>query len=233
MKDDGHGAGSAGTAAPRTPRGVSAGDSGTEAGARGRREFDPDAAFQSLLDEVESVSRQGERTTVGDIVDSFGRSSFSPVLLLAGALIVTPVIGDIPGVPTAMAALAALAAAQILLHRRSLWLPRWLLRRSVASARLRKALRWLRRPARWVDRWTRPRYRALVHSAGAFVMAGAVIFVASITPILELIPFSATFTGLAIFAFGLALMVEDGLIAVAAMACSAAAIGFLVEFLPF
>src|SRR5690606_19204599 len=100
-------------------------------------------------------------------------------------------------------------------------------RRSVDHAKVEKAVKWLRRPARFIDRWTRPRLEWAVRHAGAYVIAITCIVVAAATPIMELIPFSATFAGIAITAFGLALIARDGVIALVAIAVCIAMIGFV------
>lgn len=76
-------------------------------------------------------------------------------MLLAGLITLAPVIGDIPGVPTIVGAVVFLFAGQLLFGRKCFWLPRWLLRRSIARDRLDVALGWLRRPARFCDRFLR------------------------------------------------------------------------------
>ncbi len=172
--------------------------------------------LQRLLDEVETASRNpadgSSQVSLDDILDRLGRRSFAPMLLLAGLIMLAPVIGDIPGVPVVLGMVVILVASQLLLRREHVWLPRWLLRRSVSADKVRKAVRWLRRPARFVDDWSARRQTWLVRHAGVYVIAAACIVVAAATPLMEVVPFSANFAGAAITALGLALLTEDGLI---------------------
>lgn len=184
--------------------------------------------LEQLLDRTEDAAKDsGERTSVGDILDHIGTRSFAPILLVAGLVMLAPVIGDIPGVPVLMGLIVILVAAQLLARRRHIWLPQWILRRSVDHAKIEKAVKWLRRPARFVDRWTKPRLEWAVRHAGAYVVAATCIVVAAATPIMEFIPFSATFAGIAITSFGLALVARDGAIALVAMIVCIAMIGFV------
>jgi hypothetical protein len=115
------------------------------------------------------------------------------------------------------------------MRRDHLWLPHWLLQRSIANDKLRKTVRWLRGPARFIDRWTRPRYTRLVRHAGGFVIALACILIAAATPVMEVVPFSANIAGVAITAFGVALVVQDGLVAIAAILFSFATFGVVIR----
>lgn len=188
--------------------------------------------LEQLLDEIEAVSKTPRDAaaliSLDDILDWLGPRSFAPLLLLAGLLMLAPVIGDIPGVPVMLGTVVILVASQFLLRREHVWLPRWLLDRSVSAENVQKTIDWLRRPARFVDRWAGPRQTWLVHHAGASVIAVACILVASVTPIMEVIPFSANLAGAAITALGLSLLAEDGLIAIIAIALCAGAIVLVV-----
>ena len=71
--------------------------------------------------------------------------------MIAGLVTLAPLIGDIPGVPTLMAALVILSSVQLLIGRDYIWLPGWLLERRVSRVRFVKATEWMKRPARWID----------------------------------------------------------------------------------
>lgn len=188
----------------------------------------PQPGLDQLLDCIEDAAGEGRETSLEDIVETVGASSFAPLLLFAGLVILAPVVGDLPGVPVLMGTLVILIATQIILQREYVWLPNWLLRRCVSSDKVKKAVRWLRKPARFLDRWTKERYAWLVAPAGVYVIAATCIVIAAATPIMEVIPFSANLAGVAITAFGLALIRRDGLIAAIALIFSVSAAGILI-----
>jgi hypothetical protein len=207
---------------------------GHQLGARPHERSDPSAEdvpevhdLAELLDRIDDAATDGGRTSVDDILDRVGKRSFAPVLLVAGIVMLAPVVGDIPGVPVLMGLIVILVASQFLLRRDHIWLPQWILRRSVDHKKVEKAVKWLRKPARFVDRWTKPRLSWAVRHAGAYVIGIACILVSAATPIMEFVPFSANFAGIAITAFGLALIAEDGAIALVAIAVCVGAIGLL------
>lgn len=180
--------------------------------------------LEQLLDRIGVAARESERVSLGALLAVVGRRSFGPLLLVAGLVTIAPIIGDIPGVPTLIGMFVFLIAVQLLFGREHLWLPRWLLVRSVARDRLCKALAWLRPPARFVDRLLRPRLRIFAHGPVIYVVAIVCIVIAAAMPVMELVPFSANAAGVALAAFGLSLIARDGLLALLAFVFTAATV---------
>lgn len=181
--------------------------------------------LSQLLDRVGEVAEQHERVSLRAIIARLGERSFGPLLLLAGLITLAPVIGDIPGVPTLLAGIVVLVAGQLLVGRDRLWLPRWLLERSLARASVERSVRWLRRPARGIDRMLRPRLTLLASGPGGRAIAVACIVIAVAMPPMELVPFSANGAGLALSAFGLGLIAKDGLLSLCAFIIMFATLG--------
>jgi hypothetical protein len=184
--------------------------------------------LEQLLDRIDEAANDREYVSLDAILQAVGRRSFGPVLLVAGLVMFAPIIGDIPGVPMIMGVLVVLTIGQLLFRREHFWLPRWLLKRSVAQDKLRKALRWLCPPARFVDRLVRPRLPMFTHGTGMYVMAIVCIVIAAATPAMELVPFSANGAGAALIAFGLSLVAHDGLLALLAFLFTAGTLGLVV-----
>ena len=183
--------------------------------------------LEQLLDRICEAPDEHDRVTLGAILDTAGRRSFGPLLLVAGLVTLAPIVGDIPGVPTIMAVLVFLTAVQLLFRREYFWLPGWLLDRSVSRDKLRKTVNWLRRPARFIDQFIRPRLTTFMQRIGAYVVAIACIVISIAMPPMEVIPFSANIAGAALTAFGLSLIAQDGLVALIAVAFTALMFGIL------
>lgn len=176
-----------------------------------------EGTLSKLLDQLARTADDSRRLSVRDLVAVIGGRTFAPLVLVAGLVMLAPVIGDVPGVPVLMGALVVLVVVQMLMHRRHLWLPGWLERRSVSGERVSGAVRWLRKPAAFLDRWVRPRMTWAVRHGGFVVIAVVCIVVAAATPLMEVVPFSANLAGAVITIFGLALVSRDGLLALVAM----------------
>jgi hypothetical protein len=171
---------------------------------------------EQLLDRICEGGEGKEELSLRDVLRAIGRRSFGPLLLLAGLVTLAPLIGDIPGVPTVVGLFVVLTVGQLLFGREHFWLPRWLLNRSLQSAKLGKAVDVLRRPARFIDRLLRPRLQLLASQPATYAIAVMSLCVAGAMPFLEVVPFSANLAGAAFAAFGLALISRDGLLALLA-----------------
>lgn len=173
---------------------------------------------------AEDGDSSNDDTSIRDVLEELGRRTFAPLLLLPGLLTLLPV-GGIPGVPTIMGILVLVVSVQLLCGRKTFWLPSWLLDRSVSSAKLEKSRRWMLRPARFIDHLMRPRLTAIVNGGGIYVIAIFSIVVALMMPPMELVPFSAIGAGLALTLFGLALLADDGLVALLGMIAMSITLG--------
>lgn len=187
--------------------------------------------LEELLDRIDETTEGDDKVTMDDILDVVGRRSFGPMLLLAGVITAMPVVGDIPGVPGIMGVFVVLIAGQLLLRREHLWLPQWILNRSVEPDKISTALEWTYPVARFVDGWLKPRMTGLTHATGAYASAITCIVIGAAMPAMEVVPFSANFAGLALTAFGLALIVHDGLVALLAFGFTLLTFGFVVYYL--
>lgn len=186
------------------------------------------SSLVELLDRIRKTTKEGQRVSMEEILEEVGPRSFGALLLVAGLITLMPLVGDIPGVPTVMALFVVLVAGQLLLHRRHLWLPEWLLDRSVGRDKLDTALDWMDRPAQFIDRWLQPRLQSFTHRAATYPIAIACLFVAAVMPVMEVIPFSANLAGGALTAFGLSLITHDGLVALFAFGFTLLAFGVIV-----
>lgn len=183
--------------------------------------------LESLFDELEQTAKQHDRITLHDALHAFGQRTFGPWLLMIGIITLSPV-GDIPGVPTLMAIVILLIAGQLLLRRSHFWLPKWLMQRSISTTRFNKAIRFMRKPARFIDRLLKARLEFFTGGTGAYVIAAICVVIALGLPPMEFVPFTATGAGIALTLFGLALVANDGLVAVLGAVLMVVAYGVVI-----
>ena len=183
--------------------------------------------LQEMLDRINQSADDEGRVSLGQIVESVGDRSFGPLLLMVGVIAASPISG-MPGVPTTMGIFILLIAAQLFFRREHFWLPQWVLRRSLAKEKVHTAVRWLRPVARFIDRWLRPRMSALIQGGSTYLISFVCAAIAIVMPMMELVPFSAHGAGLALTAFGLALISRDGLLALIAFAVTAVSFGVVL-----
>jgi len=147
---------------------------------------------------------------VGELLDTLGRRSFGPIILLLGLIGLAP-ISNIPGVVAVVATLDLLVITEILIGMDHVWLPGFLARRSMAPDKLRRTLEWMRKPARIVDGFLRPRLTFATDGLGFYATAWICLLVAIALPFIEIVPFAGIVPNAALVAFGLAFTAHDGL----------------------
>lgn len=171
-------------------------------------------SVEGVLDTVVHAG-DGSRVSVGDVVHEIGEDAFGPLMLVPALITVSPASG-IPGLTSLGGICIALVAVQMVLMRRTLWLPGILLKRKINRKTLEKAVSWLRKPARIIDKVTRRRLRLLVKAPFALVPALICLAIGLVMPFMEVIPFSGSLAASAVSLFALAFTTEDGLLAILA-----------------
>lgn len=168
--------------------------------------------------------------TVQEMLDRVGPRSFGAVLLVPSLILVSP-LSAIPLMPTLGGLVILTIAVQAFFGRRHLWLPRFLARRKLSTGQLTRAVRFLRKPADWLDRHSRRRLHLLTGTPLDRVALLSVIVVAATWPFLELLPMFTSISagGVALVAF--ALMVRDGIILIGGYAVLAGTLAFVVALI--
>ncbi|MCB9736863.1 MAG: exopolysaccharide biosynthesis protein [Deltaproteobacteria bacterium] len=197
-------------------------------------ERDGNDDVESLEDVVECLEEVAddadERVSWGDVLEKIGRRSFGPLLVLCGIVVVAPGGGDIPGVTIVMGVVVLLTAGQLVFGRDELWQPKWLRERSVKKKTFEKMTGFMEKPARWVDKVLKERLTRFTEGPATRVIGVAASVMALMTPLMEVVPFSANAAGAAWIAFGLALIANDGLFALLAFAATTGTAALLIGY---
>lgn len=182
--------------------------------------------LEQLLDRMDEAGEGEQEVSLDMLMDTIGKRSFGPVLLLIGLILVSPLSG-IPTLPSTMGVAVFLIAMQMLVRRQHIWLPGWILRRKIGQQKLAKASQWLRRPARFIDRLVKQRLGILVDGPGSWPIALVCLVLAVTLPLLEPVPFAASSAGVALSCFGLAMIAHDGVLALLAYSVTIGAGGLV------
>jgi hypothetical protein len=183
----------------------------------------------AVLDCVEAAG-EGEKVSISDIVDEIGPSAFGPLLLVPALILVTPASG-VPSMPTIGSLIISLIAIQIVIGRETVWLPKFIRRRSIGKERIQKALGYLRRPAAFIDRVTGKRLAYLTKRPFIIVPALICSSMVLLSPVFETVPFSVSIAALAVAIFALALVAQDGLLVILGLVLVAAGVAGVVLWL--
>ncbi len=172
-------------------------------------------ALSDVLDRLES-SADGDSVSVQTVVDRLGTHSFA-ALILAFSLVAVSPASAIPGLTTGVALIVFILVAQMIIGRKGVWLPEFLLRREVSSQKLRTAISWLRKPVEMVERFLRPRLTFLLHRPWFFLPQILILGLTLFMPVMEFIPTSGSIASATIALFAAGLLTRDGGLVLAAM----------------
>lgn len=165
--------------------------------------------------------------TLGGLVDLFGEKSFAVVFVVLMAVPALPL--PTGGVTHVFEAITMLLALELVVGRRTIWLPRrWKSQdlTGVSSARFASAL--LKR-IRWLERFSHPRLRTLVVHPLSAVVFGIAVFALSLVAFVAP-PFSwlDTLPALGVVVVSLGVLLEDYLLTAVGLVIGA--IGALLVF---
>lgn len=180
----------------------------------------PPGLFSEILTDLgEGVEA---RLTLETLIDAFGDRAFGAGLAIIGVISLLPWP---PGSKVVFSLPLALIAAEVVLQRRKLWLPRWLLNLSLSRVRYAAGLKRLIGPIRRIEALSRPRLTGLTAGWMRSVIGLACLF---LTVMLALpIPFGDVMPALTIIVLGFALMQRDGLAALVGLAGTVVCFAYL------
>lgn len=149
---------------------------------------------------------KARKVAVGDILEAFGNRAFGALTFVFAAPLVLPMP---PGVSAVLGAPLLFISVQWMVGRRTLWLPKAILDRTMSMSDFRKLVAKLRPYLGKLERRLRPRLTFLLNPVGDRLV-GAICFLLALIVFLP-IPFGNMLPSLAIAAFGIGAVERDGL----------------------
>lgn len=169
-------------------------------------------ALSEVLDQLES-SAQGESIRIEEVIEKLGHKSFA-ALMLVFSLISTSPASAIPGITTVVAAITFILVVQMIAGRECLWLPQFITRRHMSTAKLCKGISWLRRPVHFVEQFLKARLTFLLHRPWLWLPLVLILMLTLFMPFMEVIPTSGSIASAVIALFAAGLLTRDGALAV-------------------
>jgi hypothetical protein len=166
---------------------------------------------ETVSDQLEGWLRGDEPKTLGSLIELFGERSFAIVFVLLMALPALPL--PTGGATHVLEVITMLLALELLVGRRQIWLPRRWCRMELASASRERFITGLLKRIRWLERFSRPRWRWLFHRLSRMVF-GLAVLVLTVTAFLAP-PFSGldTLPALGVVLLSLGVLIEDSVLA--------------------
>jgi hypothetical protein len=178
-------------------------------------------APEKVSDQLERWLKGDGEKTLGGLIDAFGEGSFAIIFVLLMAVPALPL--PTGGVTHVFEVITMLLALELIIGRRTVWLPERWRRLDLAGETRQKFINTLLRRIRWLERFSRPRARWLFgHRLSGSVFGVAVLGLA-LTAFLAP-PFSGLDT---LPSLGVVVLALGYLLADVVLACVGAVIGLL------
>ncbi len=179
-------------------------------------------------DELERWLDSDAPKSLGALGDVFAEKSFAVAMMLLMLVSATPI--PTGGVNLAFQLIAAVVAAQMALGRQTIWLPERWRKRELGGAVTDKAIPYLVRRIRWLEKHSRPRLAGLFHQRLFIRLIGVVLTVFAITAGLAP-PLSGleTLPALGAVIVALAIILEDVVVLTIGMVVGTAGIALFVS----
>jgi hypothetical protein len=131
-------------------------------------------APEKVSHQLERWLKGDEKKTLGGLIDAFGEGSFAIVFVLLMAVPALPL--PTGGVTHVFEVITMLLALELIIGRRTVWLPERWRRLDLAGETRQKFINTLLRRIRWLERYSRPRARWLFgHRLSGSVFGVAVL----------------------------------------------------------
>ena len=168
------------------------------------------------------LSRAGD-STLGSLVEMFGRRSFALVFVLLLGLPALPL--PTGGATHVFEIIAMLLALQLIAGRDEIWLPRRWCRLDLAGPRQQRFLHALMRVIRRLERFSRPRLRFLFDHRLSNIVLGTLVLGLSLAAFLAP-PFTGldTLPALGVVLLSLGVLLEDIVLVLVAVVAGAAGV---------
>jgi len=139
-------------------------------------------AERDFSDELEDWLRADAPKTVGALGEAFEERGFAVTILLLMFLPALPI--PTGGITHVFELITIIIALQMVLGRRTIWLPRRFKNRELGAAITGKAVPFISRRIRWFERFSKPRWAGLFDQRWFISILGAVIILFTVGALL-------------------------------------------------
>ena len=168
-------------------------------------------AEREFSDELDDWLRGDTPKTLGDLGEAFSEKSFAVTILLLMFLPALPL--PTGGITHVFEVITVFVALQMVIGRRTMWLPRRWRQRELGATITGKAVPFIVRRVRWFEKFTRPRIAWLFRQRWFIRVLGLVIIAFTAGAVVAP-PFSGldTLPALGVVTISLAIILEDAVV---------------------
>jgi hypothetical protein len=168
-------------------------------------------AGRDFSDDLEDWLRGDTRKTLGGLGETFEEKSFAVTILLLMFLPALPL--PTGGITHVFEVITVFVALQMVIGRRTLWLPRRWKQRELGATITGKAVPFIIRRVRWFEKFSRPRLAGLFNQRSFIRIVGLIIIAFTVSAAIAP-PFSGldTLPALGVVTISLAIILEDAVV---------------------
>jgi hypothetical protein len=163
---------------------------------------------QKFGNQLTAWLKSSSKKTIADLINVFSEKSFAVVLLV---LMIIPAL-PLPtgGITHVFEVISIVVAFELVIGRKTIWLPKRWLKRDISSISNRKTVAGLAKKLKWIEEHTKPRLDSLIKNNLFRKLTGLWIVLFSITAFLAP-PFSGldTLPSLGVVFIALSIIFED------------------------
>jgi hypothetical protein len=176
-------------------------------------DYDYHSDSRPFSEVIEDIGEKDDpKLYLGELVNAFGERGIGALMLFLG--LISAVIGAIPGSTTLIGAPLLILALQLVVRRDQLWMPKWILKRSIDRQNYRVGISKVLKPLRRIERLSRPRLSIMTSDVGEVLIGLACtgLIIILMLPII----FANLVPSLVVAGFGFGLMQRDGVVIIIA-----------------
>jgi hypothetical protein len=192
-------------------------------------EIDGNHPVESVVDNLQETAESNgdEQISVGEVVDSFGRRSYGPLLAVPALIALIPVIGGIPGVSIITATIILFVCVQMLIWNEGVWLPERLRQLHLPANKVSQGAKQSKSWVSWSDGFIAPRLKFLSQPPCSYITPVVCTALAISMYPLALVPMGVAPPAAAILFLAIGIVAGDGALLLVGYAAALACGGFL------
>lgn len=181
----------------------------------------------NFSDELEEWLGAPGKRTIGDLLDAFEEKSFAILFLLLMSIPALPL--PTGGVTHVFEVIVMLLSLELIVGRRTPWLPKRWLKRELGPLTQKKAIPFLVRRVRWFERFSHKRLAGLLDNRLTLSALGIVILGYTVAAFFAP-PFSFldTLPALGVVVIALSLILEDALLTLVGLVIGAVGVALVI-----
>lgn len=178
--------------------------------------------------EIEAWLKGGQAKTLDNLEEVFDEKGFA----IAFVLLMLPSALPLPtgGITNLiLEPLTLLIALEMIIGRRTIWLPKRIKQRPVGSLLEKRALPFMAKRIKWLEKWSRPRWGSFAEKASFRTITGLLVFTFALAAVISP-PFSGldTLPSIGVVLLGLSLILEDFLLFLVGLIVGSIGLGLVI-----